>query len=176
MAGNEQNLTPTTPNPMIQQGNEQRLMSKEYQQYASIAGLGSVFSNFVGSIIDYKALKTDANSFYIQAGEVQLQAKQRANQLRQQFIESTGAYMFGAAQRGIAVQSGSVQSNLRRSAENLGKDVDLMQRNADLQSGALITQGNIAKSKANAMKTAAYTGLVSDLASSYLSYNYAGAK
>lgn len=161
MAGNEQNLTPTE---MINKGNDQYSLSQFNSAMGYVAGLGSTFSSLAGSLINYGALRTDAASLYVQAGEVQVQAKQRANQLREQFINATGSYMLGAAQRGIAVQSGSVKSNIERSAENLGKDIDTMQRNADMKSLALSTQANIAKKKASSMMRAGYANAVAGVA------------
>lgn len=142
---------------LISLANANQEKANTYNKIQYGAGLASSFSNMAGSFIDYAALRTDARNLNIQAGNVELQAKQRANQLRQQFIESAGNYMFGAAQRGIAVQSGSVQANLQRSSEALGKDIQTMQQNASMQAGALRTQAKIAKIKARA-------GLVSGVA------------
>ena len=163
----EQNLTPTE---MINKGNDQYSLSQFNSAMGYTAGLGSTFSNLAGSFIDYGTLRTDAASLYVQAGEVQLQAKQRANQLRQQFINATGSYMFGAAQRGVAVQSGSVQSNLENSAINLGKDIDKMERNADMKALQLATQANIAKKKANAMMRTGYANAIGGIAQSIGGY------
>lgn len=151
---------------LFQIANSENQTAKDYAGWGAVAGLGSTFSSLAGSLIDYGTLKTDASSLYVQAGEVQLQAKQRANQLREQFINATGSYMFGAAQRGIAVQSGSVQSNLKRSAENLGQDIATMDKNAELKASALRTQANIAMSKAKAMKKVAYANAISGVANS----------
>lgn len=137
---------------LLKAAQEREKESYEYQGWSSLSGLGSTFSNFAGTMIDYSALKTDASNLYISAGQVELQAKQRANQLREQFIQSAGSYMMSAANRGIAVQSGSVQSNLERSAENLGKDIQKMESNASLQAKAYITQAEIARQKARTMK------------------------
>lgn len=143
---------------LIKMAQAQQEQADNYNKLAYGAKLAGSFSSMAGSFIDYAALKTDARNFNIQAGNVELQAKQRANQLRQQFIEASSSYMFNAAQRGIAVQSGSVQSNLQRSSEALGKDVQIMQQNAAMQASALRTQAKIAKAKARA-------GLVSGIAS-----------
>jgi hypothetical protein len=154
---------------LIQMANEQNQTAKGYNYAAGGAGLGSVFSNFAASMIDYSTLRTDSASLYVQAGEVQLQAKQRANQLREQFINAASSYMFGAAQRGIAVQSGSVKSNLEHSAGNLGKDIDTMGKNAKLKALQLATQANIARDKAKGMRLAAYTNAINGTVSSIAS-------
>ena len=144
-------------NDLIKMANANQSEANRWQKIQYGAGLASSFSSMAGSIIDYAALCTDARNLNIQAGTVELQAKQRANQLRQEFINSAGAYMFGAAQRGIAVQSGSVQANLQRSSEALGKDIQKMSQNASLQASAYRAQAKIAKAKARA-------GLVSGIA------------
>ena len=135
---------------LIDLANANQDKANTYQTIQYGAGLASSFSSMAGSFIDYATLRTDAANFNIQAGNVELQAKQRANQLRQQFIDAAGSYMFGAAQRGIAVKSGSVQANLQRSAEALGKDIQTEQQNALLQAGAYKAQAKIAKAKARA--------------------------
>lgn len=135
---------------LIDLANANQSKADTYQTIQYGAGLASSFSSMAGSFIDYATLRTDAANLNIQAGTVELQAKQRANQLRQQFINAAGSYMFGAAQRGIAVKSGSVQANLQRSAEALGKDIQTEQQNALLQAGAYKAQAKIAKAKARA--------------------------
>lgn len=158
MVANNVTMTNEQYQNLISLANANQEKANTYNKIQYGAGLASSFSNMAGSFIDYATLRADASNLNIQAGNVELQAKQRANQLRQQFIESAGAYMFGAAQRGIAVQSSSVQANLQRSSEALGKDIQTMEQNADLQASALRTQSKIAKIKARA-------GLVSGVAS-----------
>ena len=153
-----------TVEDLLKAAQERETLAYQEKGWASVAGLGSTFSNLAGSLIDYSALRTDAANLYVSAGQVELQAKQRANQLREQFIQSAGAYMMGAANRGIAVQSGSVQSNLERSSENLGKDIDRMERNAALQARAYMTQAKIAEKKASAQKKVAIAGAISGVA------------
>lgn len=155
---------------LIEMADKNQAKANNYNKLAYGSSLASSFSNMVGSYIDYQALRTDAKNFNIQAGNVELQAKQRANQLRQQFIDASGAYMFNAAQRGIAVQSGSVQANLQRSSEALGKDIQTMQQNASLQAGALRAQGKIAKAKARAGLVSGIAGGISNIAMSTAGY------
>ena len=163
---------------LINRANANQKQSYTEQGWANIAGLGSTFSNLAGSLIDYSALRTDAANLYVSAGQVELQAKQRANQLREQFIQSAGAYMMGAANRGISVQSGSVQANLERSSENLGKDIQTMEKNAALQARAYITQAKIAETKAKAQKRVAIAGAISsgvqNVGSAFYNFGQAG--
>ena len=135
---------------LIDLANANQSKADTYQTIQYGAGLASSFSSMAGSFIDYATLRTDAANFNIQAGNVELQAKQRANQLRQQFINAAGSYMFGASRRGIDVKSGSVQANLQRSAEALGKDIQKGQENASLQASAYRAQAKIANAKAKA--------------------------
>lgn len=142
--------------------NQQKADNLKAISYGS--SLASSFSSMAGSFIDYQTLRTDARNFNVQAGNVELQAKQRANQLRQQFIDASSTYMFNAAQRGVAVQSGSVQANLRRSAESLGRDVQTMQQNAALEASSLKAQAKIAKAKARSQLVSGIAGGISNIA------------
>lgn len=148
-------------------------LAKDYLGWSNVAELGSTFSKMAGAYVDYNALRTDASALTVQAGQIELNAKEQANQLRQQFIQAAGSYMFGAAQRGIDVKSASVQSNLRSSAENMGKDIQKAKQNAQLQAGALRTQASIAKSKAKAQLVAGLAGGVAGIADSVAGMSYA---
>lgn len=131
-----------------------QLLQLAGQQYMFSAGsnLASSFAQIAGSALNYSALKTDAYQLEVQAGDVELQAKQRANALREQFISAVGSYQWGAARRGISVQSGSVRSDVEQSAINLGKDIQMSAENASMQAQALRTQAKIMKDRAKAQQ------------------------
>lgn len=105
----------------------------------------SGFSKIAGGFINYGALKTDAAQLRTQATSIEQQARERANLIREQFVEAMGAYQMNAAQRGISVGSMSVRSNLENSAVNLSKDIAKDKRNARMKANALRTQAKIAK-------------------------------
>lgn len=103
-------------------------------------GMASLFTKAMGTILDYSALKQELKNYDLQtfgtglaSQNVEIQATQMANKLRQSYIESAGNYVYNAARRGIDVNSGSVRSNLQRTSEDLGKDVQEINRNAELE-------------------------------------------
>lgn len=111
-----------------------------YGDVSYMSGLAGTFTQMMGGILDYSALKQDLKNYnlHIKGTElgmqnVELQATQMANKLRQQYIEQAGNYAYNAARRGVAVSSGSVQAGLRRTAEDMGKDVQNIQRNAEIE-------------------------------------------
>lgn len=114
--------------------------NKSATEYAA-----SSFSKLVGGFINYDALKADAAQLKTEASNIELQAKERANILRQQFVEAMGAYQMNAAQRGISVGSMNVRSNLEGSAMSMGEDIAKAERNAAMKASALRTQAKIAK-------------------------------
>lgn len=134
----------------------------------------SGFSKIAGGYINYGALKADAAQLQTEAKSIELQAKERANIIRQQFIEAAGAYQMNAAQRGISVGSMSVRSNLENSAIDMGKDIAKMDRSARLKANALRAQAKIAKIGGKyGMIADAFQG-ISDLASSFATSGMGG--
>ena len=114
--------------------------TKSSMEYAA-----SGFSKMAGGIINYNALKADAAQLKTEANSIELQAKERANMIRQQFIEAAGAYQLNAAQRGISIGSMSVRDNLEHSAGAMGEDIRKMEKSAELKANALRSQAKIAK-------------------------------
>lgn len=118
----------------------------DFKQFSGTSkSLAGDFSNIAGALINYSALKGDLRNYNIQANNVELAAKQQANQIRQQYIQAAANYSYNAARRGISVNSASVRSNLEGSAESMGKDIQRLEQNAALEAGALRTKAKIAK-------------------------------
>lgn len=118
----------------------------EFKQFSGTSkSLASDFSNIAGALINYSALKGDIRNYNIQANNVELAAKQQANQIRQQYIQAAANYSYNAARRGISVNSASVRSNLEGSAEAMGKDIQRLEQNAYLEANALRAKAKIAK-------------------------------
>jgi hypothetical protein len=105
----------------------------------------SAIANSIGSVINFSLLNQQAKFSALQAGQAELTAQQNINQMREQFLENVSKLQYGAARRGIKVNSGSVQSNMETSAKNLGDDIGTVQRNAQEKAGALRTQARIDK-------------------------------
>lgn len=119
--------------------------AKEEYDKSAVEYAASGFSKIAGGIINYNALKADAAQLKTEANSIELQAKERANMIRQQFIEAAGAYQLNAAQRGISIGSMSVRDNLEHSAGAMGEDIRKMEKSAELKANALRSQAKIAK-------------------------------
>lgn len=141
---------------------------KKKMFWAEATNIAGDFSNIAGSFINYNALKSDLKNSMLQADNVELAAKQRANQIREQFIQSAASYSFNAARRGISVNSASVKSNIQNSAETLGKDIQTMSQNAKLQANAMRTQAKIAQIYGKAQHKAQITNSIASMANSGL--------
>lgn len=143
---------------------------REYKMSALEYG-ASGFSQIAGGIINYGALRTDASQLKTEAASIELQAKERANLIREQFIEAMGAYQMNAAQRGVSVGSMSVRDNIENSAVNLGKDIAKAERNATMQANALRAQAKIAKIRGKYSMISDIASGIGSLASSYGMYS-----
>lgn len=111
-----------------------------YRNASYASGMASLFTKGMGAVLDYSALKQDLKNYNLNIKStelgmqsVELQATQMANRLREQYIEQAGNYAYSAARRGVAVSSGSVQSGLRKAAEDMGRDVQNIQRKAEIE-------------------------------------------
>jgi hypothetical protein len=140
-------------------------------QYASYAGAAGAFAQMASGVMNYQALKTDAYGLQVQANSVELQAQQRANMLREQFINSVGAYQMNAAQRGVSVGSGSVRNNIETSAGSLGKDIATIKKSAGLQANALRAQSKVAKWQGRSALVSGVLSGISSAASAYSNYS-----
>lgn len=132
-------------------------MASTQYKLSSLAGGASAFAQMAGGMMDYRALQTNAAALKVQANSIELQAQQRANILREQFISAIGSYQFSAANRGVSVGSGSVRQNIESSSIGVGKDIQKAQKVAQMQASALRTQSKLAKIQG---KTAMVTGLL----------------
>lgn len=137
-----------------------------YGQTSYASGMASLFTKGMGAVLDYSALKQDLKNYNLQikgtelaSQNVEIQATQMANRLRQQYIEQAGNYAYNAARRGVDVSSGSVQSNLRRTAEEMGKDVQNINRNAEIEKKNLEMQRVALKAEKKIKKYQARAGL-----------------
>lgn len=137
-------------------------MASSQYKWSALAGGASAFAQIAGGMMDYKALQTNAAAMKVQANSIELQAKQRANMLREQFISAIGSYQFSAANRGVSVGSGSVQKNIESSAISVGKDIQNAKKVAAMQASALRTQAKVAKLQS---KTAMVSGIVGGIGS-----------
>lgn len=142
-----------------------------YNDASYKTGMASLFMQGMGAILDYSALKQDLKNYNLQvkgtelqSQNVEIQATEMANRLRESYLQAAGNYAYNAARRGVAVSSGSVQSGLRKTAEDMGKKVqsinreaELEKKNLEMQKVALKAQKKI--SKYQARSKLAMTGL-----------------
>ncbi len=128
----------------------------------------SAFAEAMGSAINYSSLKADASSARIQAENIELQAQQRANMLREKYNNAVGNVYFSAASRGGKVSSGSVRANLEQSAKNLGEDIASQEKNAKSRADAERMRAKALGKQANMQLV---SGLVGSIGSSVKSYN-----
>lgn len=143
------------------------MASSNYKLSAMSGGAGA-FAQIASAGMNYQALKTNATALKIQANDIELQAKQRANILREQFIGAIGTYQFSAAQRGVSVGSGSVRQNIESSAISMGKDIQNAEKVAQMQASALRTQAKVQNLQA---KSALVGGVLTSISSMAGAYN-----
>lgn len=142
----------------------------EFKQFSGTSkSLAGDFSNIAGALINYSALKGDIRNYYIQANNVELAAKQQANQIRQQYIQAAANYSYNAARRGISVNSASVRSNLEGSAEAMGEDIQRLEQNAYLEANALRAKAKIAKTYGKAERNREITKSATNIFSTAMS-------
>ena len=150
--------------------NEYLTKAGKYQKGQGALSMAGGFANAVGSIIDYSALRGELTNYKIQADQIELQAKQRANQLREQFLGAVGSYTAGASRRGISVSSGSVRQNIESSAMSLGKDIQRQQENARLQASALRQQAKVLKHQGRGQMFKTVASSIGSMAMGYSNY------
>lgn len=142
----------------------------EFKQFSGTSkSLAGDFSNIAGALINYSALKGDIKNYYIQADNVELAAKQQANQIRQQYLQTAANYSYNAARRGISVNSASVRSNLEGSAEAMGRDIQRLEQNAYLEANALRAKAKIAKTYGKAERNREITKSATNIFSTAMS-------
>lgn len=152
---------------LIELSKEKYGTADSYGKTSYATGMASIFTKAMGSILDYSALKQELKNYDLQtfgtglaSQNVELQATEMANKLRQSYIESAGNYIYNAARRGVDVSSGSVRSKLQRTSEDVGKEVQNIQRNAELEKKNLQMQAVALQSQKKIEKLRAKTGLV----------------
>lgn len=115
--------------------------SKLLDTASGFAGIGS-------SMMDYSLMNIKSDFQQNVASSIELQAKERANLLRERFLESAGNAVTTAAMRGQKVGTGSIARNLEQSSIDLGKDISKMEENALARANLMRTQSSINKKAA----------------------------
>ena len=146
-------------------------MASSQYKLAAMSGGASAFAQMASAGMNYQALKTNAAALKIQANDIELQAKQRANFLREQFIGAIGSYQLGAAQRGVSVGSGSVRQNIESSAISVGKDIQRAEKVAQMQASALRAQAKVKRLQAQSELVGGILTGIGSLAGAYNNWN-----
>ena len=145
-------------------------MASSQYKLSALSGGASAFAKIASAGMNYQALQTNAAALKVQANSIELQARQRANMLREQFIGAIGSYQFSAANRGVSVGSGSVRDNIESSAISLGKDIQSAKQVAQMQANALRTQAKVAKLQAKSELVGGILGSVGTVANAVSSW------
>ena len=141
--------------------------ASDYKMKQGASNMAGSFANAIGSVIDYSALKGELVNYKIQANQIELQAKQRANQLREQFLGAVGQYTTNASRRGISVSSGSVRQNIESSAMSMGKDIQRETENARMKANVLRGQAKVLKKQGKAKMYSTLSKSALSMASGY---------
>lgn len=97
----------------------------------------STLSSMMGAGVNYNLMKVQNANLGIQANQIELNAIEQVNSMREQFNQAISQVQFNAVQRGIKSTSGSVQQNIEMSAKNFGNDAKTINNNAKMQANAL---------------------------------------
>lgn len=119
-----------------------------YKSYKNTQNVASFMGGFADSLIDYSALQINAGFNETSADRIELQAEQRANNIREEFSSAVGNLSYSATRRGIASDSGSVKKNIEHSSENMGYNIKTMKDNAKGKADDIRFKNNMAKKQA----------------------------
>lgn len=109
----------------------------------------AMFAELASGYINYNVFKTNALLAKNEANQIELNAKERANALREQYNAQIGNSISSMTSRGGKVSSGNLRDNLENSSIALGKDINQMQKNAE--SSARLKRLEASNSKRNAI-------------------------
>ena len=116
----------------------------------------ALLADIGNSYIDYSLFDVENDNLKLQASQIELQAQQEINQLREQFNNSIGNYQSNTAAKGLKYGG----DGLEISAKNLGEDINTLETNAAFKTNALKTQYGINK---NLNKTTLFTNIGNSL-------------
>ena len=138
-----------------------------YKQSAIQSG-ASAFSTLMGGYINYATLNTDAYASEVEANQVELNAKEKANALRERYLSSAGNMLFASTMRGGRSSSGSIQKNLEMSAKALNEDTANVERTGQAKAKAMRIKASLEKTRA---KSELVSSTLSAIGSGINAYN-----
>lgn len=116
------------------------------------------------AVINYSMLRAESMFADVQADQIELQAKQQANLLRENFNQAIGNELLSATRRGVDVRSAGLRASTELSAKNLGEDISTLKSNAESEAGRLRAQSKINKRVAKAGLVSGILGGVNSIA------------
>lgn len=134
---------------------------KDETNQAKMSYGASAMASVANSVLDYNMLKTQNAYDRVQASQIELQAQQQMNQLREQFNNSVGNYQYNASVRGV--KAGGLNSTFEMSAKNFGEDMNIINTNAKFKADALRVQARINDRYATANLIGGVAGALSKL-------------
>lgn len=142
-----------------------RTLSATSLGISALAEMGSAFSRYSQNSVSARFMR-------LQADNIGLQAEQTANQLREKLYGDIANSFAGYAARGVDVGSGTPMRNAELSLKEGGQDIQQIQKNAEMQSGALRAQADILK-KGSTYEM--FAGMANSLAKGFASaYSFFG--
>ena len=153
--------------------NDYLSLSSEDYNMAGYESLAASFAKAMGSVSTYQNIKNqslqyqaEAINAQTQASEIKTQVSEKVAMMRKQFASNVGTAMQGAANRGIAISSGVVKSQVEAGASALGNDIKTLEGNAERQAKQLKNQAEYLKTAAKTTSSNAKWGVVGDLVGS----------
>lgn len=134
-----------TNNQMVSQNNVNKA-----QGLSELAGV-------LGGYMDYRTQRRMLGFANVKAKEIEVNALEQANQLRESFAQSLGNSQVEVARRGFKQNSGSVRAEREYSSINMGEDIAKMKKNAKSQATAIKAEANIKK---HALKSNFFNSMV----------------
>lgn len=113
---------------------------KSNEEQGTLLYGASAIAGIANSLVDYNLFKTQNSFNKVQANQIELQAQQQINQLREQFNNQIGNTQYKTATRGIKVKENRA---MELSAKNLGEDIHTLKTNAKMKADNLRTQARI---------------------------------
>lgn len=148
------------------------MLSDQQKQTAMLGGMGSIAS--IGSMaINYDMLKTENLFKENQAKQIEIQAQEQANMLRENFNVMLGQEAVQTARRGITQSSGSVRAGKELSAKNIGEDISSMKKTAKAKSDKIRAEASISKRSGKAQMFSSVASGIGSLNQDYKSYRLA---
>lgn len=125
--------------------------------FSNLMGATSKAVDFFTPNINVSLLMDTARYRELQADSIQLKVEQEVNLIREQFLQSVGAYKVQGARRGFKVGEGSINQNIEMSAGNLGEDIQIARENANTKATQLKRSAKKLKSGANRLELLGYS-------------------